>query len=180
MRFHQTHTHCIMAICAGVSPDNSVGPGIYSISHTSFHMSLVEQELLTVPEHLSSPRFLVGFVLLDLQFYMYVLQIGVCPFVLFLLAITLILITPFGILKLFLLLYIHSDRKIFVFQLIQHYCSIVLIVCSRWGYVTCSIKLWCKLSQFGLSYIIFIVQNTKCNLQIYSSNQLFMFKISTM
>ena len=27
---------------------------------------LVEQELLTLPRHMSSPRFLVGFVLLDL------------------------------------------------------------------------------------------------------------------
>ena len=34
-------------------------------------------------------RFLVGFVLLDLQFYAYALQINVCPFVLFLLAIVL-------------------------------------------------------------------------------------------
>ena len=31
-------------------------------------MSLMEQELLTLPEHLSSPRFLIGFVLLDLEF----------------------------------------------------------------------------------------------------------------
>jgi hypothetical protein len=29
-------------------------------------VSLVEQERLTLPEHTSSPRFLVGFVLLDL------------------------------------------------------------------------------------------------------------------
>jgi len=29
-------------------------------------MPLVEEELLTLPEHLNSPRFLVGFVLLDL------------------------------------------------------------------------------------------------------------------
>jgi hypothetical protein len=55
------------------------------------------------------PRFLVGFVLLDLQFDMYVLLIVVCPFVLFLLAIVLsvlLLFTdsdyPFGISKLFL------------------------------------------------------------------------------
>ena len=33
------------------------------------------------------PRFSVGFVLLDLQFYVYILQIVVCSFVLFLLAI---------------------------------------------------------------------------------------------
>ena len=34
---------------------------------------LLEQKLLTFPEHLSSPRFLVGFVLLDLLLYVYVL-----------------------------------------------------------------------------------------------------------
>ena len=46
----------------------------------------VEQEQLTLTEH---PQFLVGFVLLDLSFYVYVLQIVVCPFILFLLAIVL-------------------------------------------------------------------------------------------
>ena len=40
------------------------------------------------------PRFLVGFVLLDLELYLYVLQIVVCPFELFLLAIVL---CPFSI-----------------------------------------------------------------------------------
>jgi hypothetical protein len=35
--------------------------------------SLVEQELRTIPEHLSSPPVSVGFVLLDLYSYMYVL-----------------------------------------------------------------------------------------------------------
>ena len=72
---------------------------------------LVEQELLTLPEHLSSPRFLVGFVLRDLQFYVYVtvLLIFVCPFVRFLLAIVLSVLRytdydyPFGIFKLVLL-----------------------------------------------------------------------------
>jgi hypothetical protein len=34
---------------------------------------LVEQELFTLPEHPSSPRFLMRFVLLDLLFYVYVL-----------------------------------------------------------------------------------------------------------
>ena len=45
----------------------------------------MEQELLTLPEHLSSPPVLVGFVLLNLKLYVYVLQIVACPFVLFLL-----------------------------------------------------------------------------------------------
>ena len=54
-------------------------------------LQLVEQEPLTLQEHLSSPhpRFLVGFMLLDLQFHVYVLQIVMCPFVPFLLAIVL-------------------------------------------------------------------------------------------
>ena len=69
---------------------------------------LVEQELLTLSEHLSSLSVLVGFMLLDLQFYVYVLQIVVCPFVLFLSAIVLSVLRytdsdcPFGIFKLFL------------------------------------------------------------------------------
>ena len=56
-----------------------------------------------------TPRFLVGFVLLDLQFYVYVLQIVACPFVRFLMAIVLSVPLrftdsdyPFGIFKLFL------------------------------------------------------------------------------
>ena len=44
---------------------------------------LVKQELPTLPEHLSLSPVLVGFVLLDRLFYMYVLLIVVCPFVLF-------------------------------------------------------------------------------------------------
>ena len=52
-------------------------------------MPLVEPELPTFSEHLSTARLLVGFVLLDLQFYVYVLLIVFCPFVLFLLAIVL-------------------------------------------------------------------------------------------
>ncbi len=71
----------------------------------------MEQELLTLPKHLSSRRFFVGFVLLDLQFYMYALLIVVCSFVLFLLAIVLYVPLrytdydcPFGIFKLFFVL----------------------------------------------------------------------------
>ena len=52
-------------------------------------MQQVDQELLTLQEHLSSLPILSGFVLLDLQLYMYVLQIVVCPFVLFHLVIVL-------------------------------------------------------------------------------------------
>jgi hypothetical protein len=47
-----------------------------------------EQELLILPELLSSPQFLVDFIFLDLySFLCNVLWIIVCPFVLFLLAI---------------------------------------------------------------------------------------------
>ena len=69
----------------------------------------LEFKHFTLPQHLSSPPGLIGFVLLHLQFYMYVLQIIVCPFVLFLLAIVLSVLLrftdsdyPFGIFKLFL------------------------------------------------------------------------------
>ena len=79
------------------------------VTRLTRRVSLVEQELLTLPRHWVHPR-LVGFVLLDLYFHMYVLQIFVCPFVLFLLAIVLSVLLrfvdsdyPFGIFKLFLL-----------------------------------------------------------------------------
>ena len=71
---------------------------------------LVEQELLTLSEHMSSSRrFLVGFVLLDLNFICIALQISVCSFVLFLLAIVMSVLLgftdseqPCGTFKLFL------------------------------------------------------------------------------
>ena len=70
---------------------------------------LVEQELLILRSIWVYLRFLVGFVLLDLQFYMYSLQIVVFSFVLFLLAIVLSVLLPltdsdypFSISKLFL------------------------------------------------------------------------------
>ena len=43
------------------------------VTRLTRRVSLVEQELLTLPDDLNSPRFLVGFVLLDLLFYVYVL-----------------------------------------------------------------------------------------------------------
>jgi hypothetical protein len=41
---------------------------------------LVERELPVLPQHLSSPRFLVELALLDLYLYVYVLWIVICPF----------------------------------------------------------------------------------------------------
>ena len=56
---------------------------------------LVEQELPTLPEYMSSALVIRRFELLYLEFYVYVLYIVVCPFVLFLLVMQLrILITP--------------------------------------------------------------------------------------
>ena len=43
------------------------------VTRITRRLSLVEQELLTIPEHLSSPPVFSVFVLLDLWFYMYVL-----------------------------------------------------------------------------------------------------------
>ena len=63
---------------------------------------------LPFPSTWVQPRFLVGFVLLGLQFYVYVLQNVVCPFVLFVLVILLSVLLrftdsdyPFGIFKRF-------------------------------------------------------------------------------
>jgi hypothetical protein len=41
-------------------------PYVQSQNYNLRRVPLVEQELLTLPEHLSSPLFLVGFVLRDL------------------------------------------------------------------------------------------------------------------
>ena len=74
-------------------------------------------------------RFLVGFMLRNLQFYMYVLYTIVCPFVLFRLAIMLsvllgrILINqPFGIFKLFLL---NRNIHYFVHCIFKYNCSLM-------------------------------------------------------
>ena len=45
-------------------------------------MSRVEQELLTLPEHMNAPRFLEGFLLLSLLFSVQCFVDLVCPFVL--------------------------------------------------------------------------------------------------
>ena len=52
-------------------------------------MPLVEKELLTFPEHTSSSRFFVVFVLLKLSFAVYCF-VDHCHFVLFLLVIVLL------------------------------------------------------------------------------------------
>ena len=84
----QTEYVFIFYICAKRSfPHSRLITGF--VTRLAPRVPLVEQELLTLPEHLGSTRFLVGFVLPDLQFYMYVLQIVVYPFVLFPLAIVL-------------------------------------------------------------------------------------------
>ena len=56
---------------------------------------LMGQEPPTLPEHPSSPWFLVGFVLVDLTFSRSALLIDVCPFVRFLLAIVLFVLLQF-------------------------------------------------------------------------------------
>ena len=73
-------------------------------------MLLVEQELPTLPEHPSSPRFLVGFVIFDLQFYVFCRSLFCCLVLLLqLLSIVLFVLLrytdsdyPIGIFKLFL------------------------------------------------------------------------------
>jgi hypothetical protein len=57
---------------------------------------LVEQELFTLPEHLSSHPVLSGLRVTRSLFYMYFLYIVVCPFVLFLLAIVLSVVLQYN------------------------------------------------------------------------------------
>jgi len=79
----------------------------------------VEQELLTLPEHLSSPPVVSGVrVSRSLVLYVCLVDIVVCPFVLFLLAIVLSVLLrytdsdwPFGIFKLILM---SPDISLFV------------------------------------------------------------------
>ena len=72
-----------------------------------YHCVVFSNYHYCIVNHLTTgtPLVLVGFVLLDLQFYVYALQIVVCPFVLFLLAIVLSVLRyrdsnyPYGIVK---------------------------------------------------------------------------------
>jgi hypothetical protein len=81
---------------------------ILFVTRLTRRMPLVQQDLQTLLERPSSPRSLVGLVLLDLWLYMYVLQIVVFPFVLFVFAIVLSVLwytdfdCPFSIFHLFL------------------------------------------------------------------------------
>jgi hypothetical protein len=81
------------------------------VTRLTRRVPLVEQKLLTLPEHLSPPRLLVGFVLLDLLFYMYVLFLyrclSFCTFLLLAIVLSVLLRFtnsdyPFDIFKLFL------------------------------------------------------------------------------
>jgi hypothetical protein len=79
------------------------------VTRLTRRVPLVEQELLHLPEHLSSPRVLVGFVLLDHKFYVYVFFLDRClSFCTFTFGIVLSVLQftdpdyPFGIFKLFL------------------------------------------------------------------------------
>jgi hypothetical protein len=77
------------------------------VTRLTRQVPLVEQELLTLQEHLSSSPDFSG---VRVTQYLYVLWIIVCPFVFFLLAIVLAVLLrhmhydyPFGIFKLFLI-----------------------------------------------------------------------------
>jgi len=67
-------------------------------------MSLVEQQLLTLSENLSSPRFLVRFMLLDHLFYLAIV--------------------------LFVLRFTHSDYPFGIFNLIVSSCWDLCILCD--------------------------------------------------
>ena len=94
-------------------------------------MSVVEQELLTFPGHMSF-QLLVWFVLLDLQFYVHVLQIVVFPLIHFLLVIVLSVLLrytdsdyPFDIFKPVLKLCLYISGKLTM--IISRLCLLFLI-----------------------------------------------------
>ena len=106
----------IWNICA--TNDHGYVPLVVNTSRSFPHSQLCNQISTTCATNIVGTAYpsgaseftpvLVGFMLLDLQFYVYILQIVVCPFVLFLLAIVLSLLLrfmdsdySFGILKLF-------------------------------------------------------------------------------
>ena len=77
------------------------------------------------------PRFLVGFMLLNLQFYVYVLQFVICPFVPFLLAIVLFV----------LLRYTNSDYHFGIFKpFFQLECVHKLVKCLSSSFLLVVIK----------------------------------------
>ena len=119
--------------------------------------------ICTLPEHLSSP---VVFRLLDHQFYMYVLQIVVCPFVLFLLAIVLSVLRytdsdyPFGIFKLFFLVYTYIKNMEFGIK-----CILMLWLISSPGpkvhvnYCHHLASVVCRLSSVNFSHFKLLLRN---------------------
>jgi len=66
------------------------------VTRLTWRVPLVEQELFTLPEHLSSHPVLSVLRVTRFLFYMYVLYIVVCPFVLFLLAIVLSVVLQYN------------------------------------------------------------------------------------
>ena len=109
---------------------------VFCVLHISTRrVPLVEQELLTLPGHLSSPPVFSG-VRVTRSLVLYV----VFPFVLFLLAIVFSVLLrytdsdcPFGIFKLFLSTFVCSDEmfKQRNFFLIRRHSKIISIVMSR-------------------------------------------------
>ena len=101
-------------------------------------VSLVEQELSTFPEHPSSPRFLVGFVLLDL-----VSCVVFCRLLLFLVSFFYLIIVlsvlirmtdsdyPFGVFKLFFVYLIRNGMVMFDTMHI----SVLLIQSLSWSWL---------------------------------------------
>jgi hypothetical protein len=93
--------HLQVKIMSEVSHDNWKRLNLFT--RLTWRVPLVEQELLTLPEHLSSPSVFSGVRVTHSLVLLYGLWIIVCPFVLFLwplccLSFDLwILITPFGV-----------------------------------------------------------------------------------
>ena len=87
------------------------------VTRVTLRVPLVEQELPTLPEHMSSTQVFNGVRVAILSFLCSVLQIVVCSFVIFLLAIVLSVLRfteydyHFGIFKPFLSNDLHSGKE---------------------------------------------------------------------
>ena len=84
--FHQMNQYiCIHRLLTLLRYKSTVNLHKYCQSLCNANKQMWSRNCLPLRSTRVHPRFLVVFVLLDLKFYMYVLQIVVCPFVVFLL-----------------------------------------------------------------------------------------------
>ena len=144
-----------------------------------------------------TPGFQWGFVLLDLYFYVYVLQIVVCPFVLFLLAIVLSVLLRytdsdylFGIFKLFFLHFsgissryyivvVHANRYYIEFVFVNLYDNIFLDL-NRYYIEVVRVKNWYYFDVIHVSVYYIVVKRLHTDLYSRKDMNLGRFNIDCM